>query len=107
VLLNAGSPPNSTVELPGLQGAGMLGTQGAGVKNTGGGFTVAGFAGLLHIPKVGMFAPGLLSMIVARGPDGPRTVVCELTTNAAGAVPKGHTRFAPILTHIAITLLLF
>jgi len=74
-LFKAGNPPISTVELPGIHGADVFGTQGAGVKNTGGGRTVAGLAGLLHIPKVGTFAPGLLSIIVASGPEGPNTVV--------------------------------
>jgi hypothetical protein len=101
VLFSAGYPPTNTVGLPGAHGAEVLGTQGAGVKKTGGGRLVAGLATLLHIPNVGMFAIGLLSIIVPVGAE-VSTVVWELTTKVEGAVPKLQSILAPAQTQIAI-----
>ena len=67
VLSTAGIPPMSTLGQPGFQGPAGTGTQGAGVKSTGGGRLVAGFATLLHMAKGGTFALGLKSMMLAAG----------------------------------------
>ena len=48
-----------TEDDPGAQGVTVFGTQGAGVKRTGGGLLVAGLVGLLHIPNGGIFTFGL------------------------------------------------
>jgi hypothetical protein len=64
---SAGMLPIRQPEDPGAQGAAITGTQGAGVKSTGGGRFVAGFATLLHIAKGKMLVMGMLSMIVAAG----------------------------------------
>ena len=94
-----------TVGLPGAHGALVFGTQGAGVKKTGGGRLVAGFATELHIPKGGIFALGLLSMMVAVGAE-VITVVCALATSEEGAVPKVHSMLAPVHTQKAIISIL-
>lgn len=100
VLLSAGKLPTITVGDPGAQGAAMTGVQGAGVNSTGGGRLVAGLATLLHIPKGGILAIGLLSIMVAIGLEETIAVVCELTMRVPGAVPKEHIIFALIHTHI-------
>ena len=89
-----------TVGEPGVQGAEMTGTQGAGANITGGGLTVAGLAGQLHMPKGGIFPIGLKSIIVAAGFDATVTVVCEFTMRDDGAAPKLHWRLAPIHTQM-------
>jgi len=102
LLFRAGYLPTSTVGEPGAQGAVMTGTQGAGANITGGGFTVAGFAGQEHMPKGGIFAMGLLSIMVAMGLEDARAVTCEFTINVEGATPKGHCSIAPMHTQIPI-----
>jgi hypothetical protein len=101
VLFNAGFPPIKTVGLPGIHGATVLGTQGAGVNITGGGRFVAGFATLLHIPNGGILAMGLLSIIVATGVP-VKVVCCELTIKVDGVVPNEHIILAPMHTQTAI-----
>ena len=58
----------------GAQGAVITGTQGAGANITGGGFTVAGLAGQLHLPKGGIFPTGLQSRMVAAGLEATVTM---------------------------------
>ena len=74
--------------------------QGDGVKLTGGGRFVAGFAGLLHIPNGGMFVFGAKSMIVAISADV--FTVPGVAIRLAGAAPKEHCILAPPQTHNAI-----
>ena len=100
VLLSAGKLLTSTVGEPGIQGATVFGTQGAGVKNTGGGLFVAGFVGLLHIPKGGIFTVGLKSMIVAISMD-VFTVPAGIV-RLEGATPNVHIIIAPPHTQMAI-----
>jgi hypothetical protein len=60
-LLSAGKFPRSTVGDPGVQGAGVTGTQGIGVKTPKAEAVAAatvGFASELHIPKGMMFTMG-------------------------------------------------
>lgn len=90
----------SLVGTPGAHGAAITGVQGAGVNNTGGGLLVAGLATELHMPKGGMLATGLLSMILAIGAV-PAIMVGLMTMSAAGAVPKLHFIVAPIQTAVA------
>jgi hypothetical protein len=95
--LSAGKFAASTVGDPGAQGAGVTGTQGIGVNTPNAAAVAAITAGLLgelHIPKGGIFAAGLLSMILAIGMD----VVILLTggtCKAPGAAPKLHCSIAP------------
>ena len=99
-LFSAGNLFTKTVGAPGAQGATVLGTQGAGVKTTGGGRLVAGFNTLLHMPNGIILLLGLKSMIVA--------IACEVLTvlggrvSVDGATPKVHCSIAPPQTHIAI-----
>jgi len=51
--------PKRTVGDPIIHGEVVTGTQGAGVKNTGGGLFVAGFTTEEHIPKGMIFTMGL------------------------------------------------
>src|SRR5258708_7917935 len=92
VLFNAGMLPIFIVVEPGAQGALVTGMHGMGV-NTPRAAAVAeatvGFAREEHIPNVGMFAIGLLSMILAAG--APAMVLLSGgTINEAGATPKLH-----------------
>jgi len=52
---SAGSPPIKQVTHPGTQGAGVIGMHGAGENITGGGLTVAGLAGFVHMAKGKIF----------------------------------------------------
>jgi hypothetical protein len=99
-LLRAGIFPMSTVGDPGVQGAGVTGIQGIGVKTPKAADVAAATVGLaseLHIPKGIMFTMGMLSMILASG-------VCVITlffgrtTRELGAAPKLHCSIAPIHT---------
>jgi hypothetical protein len=75
-----------------IQGAGVTGVHGIGVKTPKAAAVAAataGFAGDEHIPKGRMFTNGLLSMMFASGvPVSVR--FCGSTTNALGATPKLH-----------------
>ena len=62
VLFNAGSFPYITVGAPSNQGAGVAGTQGAGVKTPRAAEVAeitVGFVGAEHMPNGGMFTVGL------------------------------------------------
>jgi len=68
VLLRAGMPPIVTIGEPGAQGATVTGMQGIGVSTPSAAVVAeatAGFEGVMHIPNVGMFTIGKLSIIVA------------------------------------------
>jgi len=94
----------STVFDPGVQGAGITGTQGAGVGTPSAALVAAATAGLdwvVHRPKVGMFFIGTLSKIVAAG--GPAMVLFSgVTTKAHGARPKLQVIIAPAVTSFGI-----
>ena len=69
-LLSAGKFPRSTVGDPGVQGAGVTGIQGIGVKTPKAAAVAdatVGFAGEVHIPKGLIFVMGMVSMILASG----------------------------------------
>ena len=100
VLLSPGMLRTSTVGEPGAQGAGMTGTQGIGVKTPSAADVAAatvGFASDWHIPKGGILAIGILSIIFAAGGPCPSTVGTG-TTRVLGANPKLHVIMAPIET---------
>ncbi len=101
----AGMFPISTMEAPGAQGAMTTGTQGTGVRTPLAATVAAataGFDGVRHIPKAGMFVMGTKSMIfAAAGP--PVSPMCPgITFNAAGAAPKEHFSCAPEQTCFAM-----
>jgi hypothetical protein len=101
-LLTAGFPHTRTVGQPGAQGMGVTGTQGAGVGvpiAAAVAAATAGFAGLLHIPKV----VHRQSMIVAAGRLPIVTVCWLLTASAMGAVPKLQVHTAVATTGFAIS----
>jgi hypothetical protein len=75
VLFRAGMLPSSIVGEPGTQGAAITGTQGMGVSTPRAAAVAAATVGFVkdwHMPNGGMFAIGLLSMIVAAG--GPPVI---------------------------------
>ncbi len=87
--------------IPGTHGAAMTGVQGAGVNRTGGGLFVAGLATELHIPKGGILAMGLLSMMFASGMV-PARIFGRITIIDEGETPKLHVIEAPMQTAVPI-----
>ena len=76
VLFRAGMLPIRTVGEPTIQGAGVTGIQGIGVRTPRAAAVAAatvGFARDWHKPNGMMFTIGLLSMTLARG-VGPNTL---------------------------------
>lgn len=103
---NAGLLPINTVGEPGAHGAGITGTHGTGVSTPKAAVVAAataGFVGLLHIPKEGMFTTGTWSMMFAEGWFSTRSRLVGNTTKVDGAAPKLHCITAPMTTCIAIT----
>src|SRR3954469_4577449 len=103
-LSSAGMPPSMTVEAPGAQGATVFGMHGIGV-NTPRAAAVAeatvGFDGDMHMPKVGMFIIGLLSMMLAAG--APILVLLAGgKLKARGATQKVHIIIEPAVINIGI-----
>jgi hypothetical protein len=92
--------PINTVDDPGAHGAGVSGIQGIGVKTPAAAVVAAatsGLEGALHIPKVGMFTVGALSMMVAARVCA-MTLFCGRTIRELGAAPKLHCSVAPMHT---------
>tara|TARA_B100000767_G_C19685391_1_gene501516 strand:- start:527 stop:868 length:342 start_codon:yes stop_codon:yes gene_type:complete len=101
LLFNAGFPAIRTFELPGDQGAGVTGVQGAGVFTPSAADVAAITAGLLielHIANGAIFAPIILSIIVAAGMLVAITLTTGNTVNGAGATPIEHVNNAPVVT---------
>jgi hypothetical protein len=96
VALRAGTPPIFTVGEPGAQGAVITGTHGTGVSTPEAAVVAvatAGFVGVMHMPKVGMFTKGTMSAIVAAGgpPDitgGPFGITTRVLM--PGGTARGH-----------------
>jgi hypothetical protein len=90
-----------TVGVPGIQGAVVTGTQGAGVSTPIAAAVKAitsGLVGLEHMPKGGMFTIGLLSMIVPAGRLTALTRFSGNTLKGAGVTPKLQFSIAPDVT---------
>jgi hypothetical protein len=106
VSLITGLPFTRTVGAPGVQGAGITGMQGIGVKTPSLAAVAAmtvGLAGLLHIPKVGIFTSGIQSVMVAIGISQAFTNAPFGTTfRGHGATPNVHIIMAPDTTCIGI-----
>jgi hypothetical protein len=94
-----------TVIPPGLQGLGVLGTQGIGVSTPMAAEVAEATVGLaidMQVPKGMMFTIGLWSMMVADGWLATFTRRTGSTTSVEGAAPKLHISFAPFTTWIGI-----
>jgi hypothetical protein len=95
----------NTVGDPGAHGAGIIGTQGIGVKTPNAAAVAAatvGFAAELHTPNGGTLTIGAESIMLAAGvPVNVR--LAGSTTSDDGAAPKLHCIVAPIHTCIAIS----
>lgn len=92
-LLRAGLPAIRTVGDPGVQGPGVLGKQGMGVKTPIAAAVAAATCGLdidMHIPNGAILTMGLLSMIVAAAGPPAFTIPTGNTLRADGAAPKVH-----------------
>ena len=92
LLFSAGMPHTSTVGEPGIQGAGVAGTHGMGVKTPSAAAVAAatmGLDGLWHIPKGGMFMIGMLSMMLAASTLFVSTVFI-VGMSELGAMPIEH-----------------
>lgn len=110
LLFNAGLPPTMTVGDPGAHGDAVAGMQGIGVSTPKAALVAAatvGFARLLHMAKGGIFAKGILSMMLPAGLLHPITKLVPNELKVAGAAPKLHIINAPVVTRTAITSHLF
>jgi hypothetical protein len=101
VLSIAGRFAISTVgEAGGVHGAGITGTQGAGVNTPNAADVAAitaGFDAAEHMPNGMMFTNGTLSMMFASG-VWVSTRFFGNTASVLGAAPKLHFNIAPIHT---------
>jgi hypothetical protein len=100
-LLRAGMPPIITVAEPGVHGAVVTGTHGMGVRTPKAAVVAEATVGLAmeeHMPKVGIFTIGLLSMMLAAGIAPAMVLFAGKTIRAAGATPKVHIIIAPLTT---------
>lgn len=103
--LSAGIPPTSAVGEGGAQGATVTGTQGTGVSTPCAAEVAeatVGFESVVHMPKGGMFAIGLKSMMFAAGTPPTRVRLAGGTMSAEGATPNEHMSCAPITTCLGI-----
>src|SRR5258707_11337523 len=101
LLFSAGILPIITVGDPGAQGAAVTGTHGMGVSTPSAAAVAAatiGFDGELHIPNGGIFAIGMLTIIVAAGGPPPMVAFVGSTTRLLRATPKLHCLIAPMHT---------
>src|SRR5262245_35253134 len=105
VLLSAGMPPIMQPIEPGVQGAGVTGTQGIGVKTPSAAAVADATAGLatdMHMPNGGMLVMGTWSMMLAAGVVA-LTLFTGNTLSAEGAIPYVHIMTAPEVTWFGIS----
>ena len=98
VLFSAGMPPINTLGDPGVQGAGITGTHGMGVRTPMAAAVAAATVGLvgdMHIPNGGTFTIGAWSLIVAAGGPPAMVLFTGSTFRALGATPNEHIIIAP------------
>src|SRR5258708_35275048 len=91
--------PIMTVGEPGAHGAAVTGTHGMGVSTPSAAAVAAatvGFDGELHIPHGGIFAIGMLSIIVAAGGPPAIAAFAGSTTKLLGPTPNLHRTNRPI-----------
>ena len=108
--VTTGRPPALTLIAPGTHGMveGVHGT-GVGVGTPMAAAVAAavaeikaGLAGLWHMPKGAMFAPGAQSVITAKGIDEP--VMGLAAVSVLGLKPIVHVSIAPLVTGLPIAL---
>ena len=105
-LSRAGMPPSMTVAAPGAHGATVAGIHGMGVSTPRAAAVAeatVGFATDMHMPKVGIFIMGMLSMILAAGPP----ILVRLsgsTLSALGATPKVHIIMEPAVINMGMMI---
>src|SRR5262245_60465123 len=95
----------SAVGIPGIQGPGVTGTQGIGVKTPAAAAVAAATVGLaieLHMPKGGILTMGAWSMMLAAGVPSSKIVLGSTTMSVAGAAPNVHCSVAPMRTRRGI-----
>jgi hypothetical protein len=103
--LSAGMPPIMQPVEPGVQGAGVTGMQGIGVKTPSAAAVADATVGLaidMHIPKGGILVMGIWSMMLAAGVVA-LTLFTGNTLSAEGATPKVHIMTAPEVTWVGIS----
>lgn len=101
VMLSAGKLPIMTVGEPGAQGAAVTGIQGIGVSTpiaAAVADATVGFASDMQTPNGGMFAMGLLSMIVAAGVPAMTVGACS-ALRTLGATPNVHIIVHPVVAN--------
>ncbi len=106
-LLSAGKLAIRTVGEPGAHGAAIAGIQGIGVSTPKAAAVADATVGLamdVHIANGGIFAIGLLSIIVAVKKLDVMVAVCEFTIRVPGAVPKVQAMLAVIATARAMLI---
>ena len=101
--VSTGTPPSTTFVEPGVHGPVGTGTQGIGVwtpRAADVAAITAGFAGELHIPKVGMLAIGIVSAIVSPAAACRRSPACPGTavSGTGGPRPIVHDTMAALTT---------
>jgi hypothetical protein len=109
VLSSVGELASMTVEAPGVQGAGVTGRQGIGVRTPNAAVVAAATAGLagdMHMANGMMFTIGLLSRMLASGWFAVFTRLTGSTTRLLGAIPILHCSVAPLQTCCGIQNLL-
>lgn len=93
--------PMRTTADPGVQGAGVFGTHGIGVRTPDAAAVADATVGLeidVHMPKGIILIIGAWSMIVAAGTFPQVTRFVGKTTRLLGATPKVHVMLAPFTT---------
>lgn len=102
VFVSAGRLPTITVGEPGIHGAAVAGTHGAGEKTPSLAAVAAittGFVGAEHMPNDAILAIGAKSMIVAAGnPPIITGTPFGTTVSGQGATPNVHISIAPLTT---------
>jgi hypothetical protein len=99
-LVRAGIPVIVTDMAPGAHGATVTGTHGIGVSTPRAAAVAeatSGLLGVVHIPKVGIFSMGTMSMMVAAGKPLAITPV-GVALSGAGTIPNEHVIIAPVTT---------
>ena len=101
VTVSVGKPCVITWGLPGAHGATVLGTHGMGVSTPQAAAVAEATVGLAnerHIPKVGIFTIGLLSMMLATNKPCITKLRGGSTVRGAGVIPILHFIIAPMHT---------
>src|SRR3954467_3549417 len=99
--VSAGTPPICVSAAPGAHGPETSGTHGAGVSTPSAAdvaAATAGVDGVVHIPNGGVFAPVIVSWMVAAGLPSTVTRLVGKTLKVDGAMPKLQVSVAVAVT---------